>query len=616
MACIVASYLLDWASRLTEAVATLGIDKPFAVQGRLDAFYKAHPYYTVVDFIGWPTSKELSDLDKRLLSEISVAKTRWHFEGTPSEKNKYYLHQRYTGNAEDTSSLTKTDAKSSPQLLTCFQDRFESVNVPLTPSHCALLKTRLAPAKMGQGTETVLDTSYRHAFTTDLSKLMISFSPRTLQWNLHQEIERKLLGKWGLEGRSVRIVPYRLNLYDKGSFFKPHKDTPLSSTHFGSLVVVVPTLHRGGDLIIRHGTKTVTVKASEGTWLSSQPAYIWAAFYSDCEHEVLQVTRGHRVTLTYHLYHTDCPEKGAGRLLQEPSVSPSPSSPSSPSPLWHNHDFVVLLLRALDDPHFLPRGGILAFPAKHRYPHTRGKWIKLGLDPFQLLKGVDKTVAALARKLGFQACIRPVYRDDDDLDLFCEAEPWFRDVGDPDKHSSDPSEDDWSESSSSIYIGRFGKFVEGGSWYEDDHSDPEIILDMMEKVEGKSLQYRRRVQWCGDPDEAYSESRCSVEFYGNSGPETNIAYTFVAILIRIPRYTSAEATPGQRSRRELVTQSYDQRFCHRSDCAQELGQGGVKKLRCGRCQQALYCSKDCQKIHWQTAGREGHRSVCRMKHVF
>lgn len=30
----------------------------------------------------------------------------------------------------------------------------------------------------------------------------------------------------------------------------------------------------------------------------------WAAFYSDCEHEVLEVTEGHRLTLTYNLYAT------------------------------------------------------------------------------------------------------------------------------------------------------------------------------------------------------------------------------------------------------------------------------------------------------------------------
>ena len=30
----------------------------------------------------------------------------------------------------------------------------------------------------------------------------------------------------------------------------------------------------------------------------------WAAFYSDCEHEVLEVRSGHRITLTYNLYVT------------------------------------------------------------------------------------------------------------------------------------------------------------------------------------------------------------------------------------------------------------------------------------------------------------------------
>lgn len=28
----------------------------------------------------------------------------------------------------------------------------------------------------------------------------------------------------------------------------------------------------------------------------------WAAFYSDCEHEVIKVDSGHRITLTYNLY--------------------------------------------------------------------------------------------------------------------------------------------------------------------------------------------------------------------------------------------------------------------------------------------------------------------------
>jgi hypothetical protein len=38
-------------------------------------------------------------------------------------------------------------------------------------------------------------------------------------------------------------------------------------------------------------------------WGRENPNAIeWAAFYSDCEHEILEVTDDHRVTLTYNLY--------------------------------------------------------------------------------------------------------------------------------------------------------------------------------------------------------------------------------------------------------------------------------------------------------------------------
>jgi hypothetical protein len=40
------------------------------------------------------------------------------------------------------------------------------------------------------------------------------------------------------------------------------------------------------------------------------PSLCWAAFYSDCEHEIFEVTKGHRLTLTYNLYSV----RGNGQL--------------------------------------------------------------------------------------------------------------------------------------------------------------------------------------------------------------------------------------------------------------------------------------------------------------
>lgn len=54
----------------------------------------------------------------------------------------------------------------------------------------------------------------------------------------------------------------------------------------------------GGQLAVRHGGREIVFD-----WAPKSADTIqWAAFFSDCEHEVLQVTEGHRVTLTYNLF--------------------------------------------------------------------------------------------------------------------------------------------------------------------------------------------------------------------------------------------------------------------------------------------------------------------------
>jgi hypothetical protein len=52
--------------------------------------------------------------------------------------------------------------------------------------------------------------------------------------------------------------------------------------------------------VVRHAGRSVTYDWT--TTGEEKSAIHWAAFYSDCEHEVLEVTAGHRVTLTYNLY--------------------------------------------------------------------------------------------------------------------------------------------------------------------------------------------------------------------------------------------------------------------------------------------------------------------------
>src|SRR6185369_16157724 len=117
----------------------------------------------------------------------------------------------------------------------------------------------------------------------------------------------------GCEKATVSAELYKLLLYDQGSYFKAHRDTEKSEGMFGTLVVVLPAEHRGGELVIRHAGRETIVDLSGG-----EPSELaFAAFYADCEHEVRAITEGNRVCLVYNLIQG----RGAkvkGRTLEAP----------------------------------------------------------------------------------------------------------------------------------------------------------------------------------------------------------------------------------------------------------------------------------------------------------
>ena len=108
--------------------------------------------------------------------------------------------------------------------------------------------------------------------------------------------------------QGIRAELYKLNIYSAGGFFKAPVDTPRSDQTFGSLVVCLPTQFSGGALITRHRGGEVKFDWSS-TLENPNKTVSWAVFFSDVEHEVLPVTQGQRITLTYNLYavnqHTD-----------------------------------------------------------------------------------------------------------------------------------------------------------------------------------------------------------------------------------------------------------------------------------------------------------------------
>ena len=160
---------------------------------------------------------------------------------------------------------------------------------------------------------------------------------------------------------------------------------------FGSLVLVFPTPHEGGALVLRHEGKEWTFDAARvlsatAHYALKRVAYI--AFFSDVEHEVLPVTSGHRVTITYNLYW---------------GPPPAVTFPNELYVLYPPHsNFASVgeaLAELLADPRFLPEGGTLGFGLRHAYPFET-RWTDDMPNPLDKLRGWLKgSDAALFRAL-------------------------------------------------------------------------------------------------------------------------------------------------------------------------------------------------------------------------
>ncbi|KAJ7138617.1 hypothetical protein C8R46DRAFT_969387 [Mycena filopes] len=251
------------------------------------------------------------------------------------------------------------------------------------------------PATFGVNNKDVLDESYRKAGKMDLSKfasrldvvasgLIDAISPDILQGQAIDDDE------------TLRAELYKLNVYGPGSFFKAHQDTPRGENMIGSLVIVFPTSHTGGELILEHDGTSWTFDSAAELAAAQGPALAYVAFYSDVTHAVQEVTQGYRVTLTYNLFLVDrtAPVAPGTRII--PAAERALEDP----------------LRALlADPSFLPDGGFLAYGLDYQYPMPappNGWASPTRLGPIlRLLKGSD--VRTVSERVGLITHLKVLY---------------------------------------------------------------------------------------------------------------------------------------------------------------------------------------------------------------
>lgn len=175
------------------------------------------------------------------------------------------------------------------------------IKFPMRTADISKLCDVAVQAPYGRRTETIVDKEVRDTLEIPANEVSFSkefseklkFAIETIASTLHLEIDR------------LDCEPYKLLIYKKGGFFLPHRDSEKKKGMVASLVVVLPTKFRGGDLIVKHEQ---IQKRFDFETARSQTQAEFVAFFADCVHEVKKVTSGFRVGLTFNLILRDVPK--------------------------------------------------------------------------------------------------------------------------------------------------------------------------------------------------------------------------------------------------------------------------------------------------------------------
>ncbi len=238
------------------------------------------------------------------------------------------------------------------------------VALPLLPEQAGRIIGAAEAAPYGRGEETVVDPAVRRCWQVGPDRVRLGGRhwTRTLDGIVARAAEG--LGV----ADPVTAEFHKLLVYGPGSFFVGHRDTEKAPGMFATLVVVLPSVFEGGDLLVRHRGREARL-----TLRPEDPAEAaFAAFYADCMHEVLPVTAGHRLTLAYNLVRA-----GKGRLPKPPDYEEQQAG-------------IAALLRGWQDRGTRPDDEVpekLVYPLDHAYTPA-----ELG---FAALKGADAAAAGV-----------------------------------------------------------------------------------------------------------------------------------------------------------------------------------------------------------------------------
>ena len=278
----------------------------------------------------------------------------------------------------DVKSAFSVEVTARPDNLRLEVDGFGPVKFPVTPAKARKLIGLGLPARFGRGEETVTDPAVRDTWEIPKHLVHATWNEPALQVIL-ETIKEEL----GIPNGGVLTADlHSLLVYEPNQFFLAHQDSEKDDAMVGTLVVTLPSNYTGGDLMVGHNEEW---KAYGG----SKTVLSLVAFYTDCQHEVLRVQSGYRITLTYNLLlhgDTSRPDGEEGKLAELAALLREHFATPAPRYLY-------------GDPAEVPNR--LVYLLDHEYTPRALNWTRL--------KGADAARASLLRtaaeRAGYEAIL-------------------------------------------------------------------------------------------------------------------------------------------------------------------------------------------------------------------
>ncbi|HQS83810.1 MAG: hypothetical protein B7Y25_02720 [Alphaproteobacteria bacterium 16-39-46] len=113
------------------------------------------------------------------------------------------------------------------------------------------LQAASSEAKFGLREKTLLDKKIRDSQEISAEKLKINYNETSFSHML-----KKMRDALGLsEDAELTAHLHNMLVYGPGHFFKEHQDSEKLEGMIASLVIVLPSAHIGGDLVVNHNTQ-------------------------------------------------------------------------------------------------------------------------------------------------------------------------------------------------------------------------------------------------------------------------------------------------------------------------------------------------------------------------